>query len=518
MTEEKSHNDTAAASDSAQTPWPKCLSILLYTPKRCRWDPENPPKFNLALNLLFGVAACVTVSCLYYTHPILNILAEDFGVSYEEASVIPTVSQAGYAGGLLLICPLGDLFRRRFLVLSLVWFTATVWIGLCVTRSYAAFCAISFIVGFTTVTPQLMLPLAGQLAPANRRATALSIVVSGLLLGMLVARVLSGIVAEYTSWRVVFWVAFALQYLVLILLWMYIPDYPSSNPGGLNYFKMLWSILVLLRNEPLLVQVCLIGFCTSATFTSFWTTLTFLLAGDPYHYSSLIIGCFAFLGISAMLLGPPISRFFVDRFHHQLSVIIGESICVVSNAIGAYMGKITVAGPVIQALGMDIGIQTAQIANRTAIYAIDSKAQNRINTAYMVSVFLGQVTGTAVGNRIYAEAGWVGSGSFNVASIAAAIFFCLLRGPKEKGWIGWHGGLSLKRQDLNDSPDEEKGSSENKDGDKIATGTGQRNRHDAESGRQLSDGEKTEVPSPEPGATETASQEASESKNVEAED
>lgn len=447
--------------------WRRGLDILFYTPKRCRWDPDNPPQFSMALNILFSVAACVTVSDLYYTHPILNILAADFGVSYETISVIPTLTQAGYAAGLLLLCPLGDLLPRRTMVLTLVFFTATLWIGLCVTKSYSAFAAISFIVGFTTVTPQLMLPLVGQLAPAHRRATALSIVVSGLLLGMLVARVLSGVVTNFTSWRVVFWIAFGLQYLVLLLLWMFMPHYPSTNPDGLNYLKMLWSIVTIMRREPVLVQACLIGFCTSATFTSFWTTLTFLLSGAPYHYSSLVIGLFAFIGIGAMTLGPPFARFFVDRYHPLLSVIIGEFICLISNAIGAYTGSFTVAGPIIQALGLDLGLQTSQISNRTAIYGIDPKAQNRINTAYMVFVFLGQVTGTAVGNHLYAEAGWIGSGSFNVASIGAALFFCLVRGPREQRWVGWHGGMNFARRDLQKPSDEEKKDSEGHGDDRI---------------------------------------------------
>ena len=454
---EKPHDGITTSPERSNAPiWRRAIDLISYTPKRCRWDPDNPPKFTLALNVLFGVAATATVADLYYSHPILNILAEDFGVSYESASIIPTLAQAGYAGGLLFVCPLGDLFKRRPLVLWLVWITGTLWIGLCVTKSFVAFGAISFLTGVTTVTPQLMLPLVGQLAPAHRRATAISIVVSGLLLGMLIARVLAGIVTNFTSWQVVYWIAFALQYLVLILLWLFMPDYPSSNPGGLNYFKTLWSILVIIKNEPVLVQACLIGFCTSATFTSFWTTLTFLLAGAPYHYSSLEIGCFAFIGIGAMTLGPPVARFFVDRFHPLLSVIIGETVCLVSNAIGAYTGTITVAGPVIQAFGLDIGLQTSQISNRTAIYAINQKAQNRINTAYMVSVFLGQVTGTAVGNHLYAEAGWIGSGTYNVASIGAALFFCLVRGPRAKGWIGWPEGANFKRVVPKPAEDEEK--------------------------------------------------------------
>lgn len=235
--------------------------------------------------------------------------------------------QAGYACGLLFLCPLGDIFERRPFVLLLVFFTATVvglpsipyvpsvptqisltsnqqWLGLCITTSYPVFLTLSFITALTTVTPQLMLPLVGDLAPPHRRAAALSIVVSGLLLGMLIARLLSGILTQYTSWRSVYFLSLALQYLIFILLWLFMPDYPSTNPAGLNYFKMLWSIAVMLMEEPVLVQACVVAVCVSTTFTNFWTTLTFLLAGEPYGYDPVQIGLFALIGIASIMCGP----------------------------------------------------------------------------------------------------------------------------------------------------------------------------------------------------------------------
>lgn len=129
------------------------------------------------------------------------------------------------------------------------------WLGLCITKSFPVFLALSFIVAVSTVTPQLMLPLVGDLAPPHRRATALSIVVSGMLGGMLIARLLSGILTQYTSWRSIYWFSFGVQYLIFLLLWLFMPDYPSTNPGGLNYFHMLFSILQMVTKHPVLVQV-----------------------------------------------------------------------------------------------------------------------------------------------------------------------------------------------------------------------------------------------------------------------
>jgi predicted MFS family arabinose efflux permease len=256
-----------------------------------------------------------------------------------------------------------------------------------------------------------MLPLVGDLAPLHRRASSLSIVVSGLALGMLIARLLSGIVANYTDWRNIYWFGFGAQYLTLVLLYVFLPNYPSKNPDGLNYFRMLWSIVRILITEPLLVQASLISFVISAVFTSYWTTLSFLLSSPPYNYSSIAIGLFSLIGIVIICTAPIYSRLVLDKVVPLFSAVLGLIFELAGVAVGTFVGPFSVAGPVVQAIAIDVGGQCAQIANRAAIYGIQPRARNRVNTAYMVASFLGQLTGTAVGNRLYAEGGWVYSGS-----------------------------------------------------------------------------------------------------------
>ncbi|KAJ2897862.1 putative transporter [Zalerion maritima] len=425
-----------------------------WMPARCRWDTETPPPFTMGLNILYAFAALFTVSNLYYNQPILNKIAEEFNVSFEESSTVATLMQSGYAGGLLLICPLGDIFRRRPFILSLIAFTATMWLGLCLTSSFPAFQALSFICGFTTVTPQLLLPLVGDLAPAHRRATYLSVVVSGLMLGMLVARLLAGIIANYTDWRNIYWFSFGVQYIILAALWAFMPDYPSKNPQGINYFKVLGTIFHLMFTEPLLLQTCGIALFGAAVFTSFWTTLTFLLALPPYEYNSLVIGFFSLIGIVAVVGGPIYSRLVVDKLIPLVSVIIGQVAVLIGVLIGTLVGTWNVAGPVLQAIAIDIGLQTSQTANRSAIYGIRPTAQNRINTAYMLSVFCGQLMGTSVGNKLFANRGWEGSGWCSFGLTIASLLICVVRGPKETRWVGWRGGWGWRRTDL---PLEKKG-------------------------------------------------------------
>ncbi|KAJ8058335.1 hypothetical protein OCU04_012527 [Sclerotinia nivalis] len=426
----------------------KFWGLITYTPKRCRYDPESPPKFSMALNLLFAFACTFTVANLYYSHPILNILAAEFNVSNERASIIPTVMQAGYAAGLLFICPLGDIYKRRGFVLILVFCTATMWLGLCLTNSFPVFVGISFLAALTTVTPQLMLPLVGDLAPPDRRATCLAIVSSGLLLGLLIARLLSGILTQYTTWRTIYWFSFSLQYLLFTLLYLFMPDYPSTNPGSFNYLSHLHSILHLFLTQPLLIQASLIGLTTSTLFTTYWTTLTFLLSSPPYSLPPLPISLFSLLGILTLLLSPLYSHLIIDKFVPLFSSILGLLYCLIGICIGTFTADLTIAGPILQAIFLDIGINTCMIANRCAVYAIDAKMRNRINTVYMGWVFVGQLVGTAVGNTLFARYGWRGSGGVGLGFVALGLLCAVVRGPWEKGWMGWGGGWGVRRKDF----------------------------------------------------------------------
>ncbi|CAI7622450.1 unnamed protein product [Penicillium glandicola] len=448
--DEKGHDadvqSTTEVSIEKHNYWRRFVDIVSWTPPRCRWNTENPSKFGLPLNILFAFSGTITVANLYYSHPILDILAQYFDVSHERASLIPTCSQAGYATGLILLCPLGDLVRRRHFVLLLTLVTAALWVGVCITNSFEVFLVLNYLSSVTTVTPQIMLPLVGDLVPPARRATALAVVSSGVVLGLLFARVLSGIVAEYSHWRNIYWLSLALQFLIFVLLWLFMPDYPSTNTN-ISYFKILYSIIGYYWTSPVLVQATLMGFFLSATFTSFWTTLTFLLSGDPYNYPTLTIGLFSLAGLTPMFLGPPFSRYLIDKFVSQLSILVNLGILITGVSIGTYTGTYTVAGPIIQAVVQDFGLQMTQVANRVEIYAVAPKARNRINTGYMMGVFCGQLMGTSVGNRLYSQGGWILSGSVNLAFIGAALLICLSRGPAEKGWIGWSGGIRIRRRE-----------------------------------------------------------------------
>jgi len=328
-------------------------------------------------------------------------------------------------------------------------------IGLCITKSFNVFLGISFITSITTVTPQIMLPLVGELAPPKKRPLALSIVVSGNMLGIVIARILSGVVAQYTHWRNIYWIALALQYTIFAALYLFMPAYPSTNPLPPNnqlkafckaYPRLLFSILGLAYKHAVLVQAALISFCTSTSFTCFWTTLTFLLSSPPYSLPPTPIGLFGLIGVAGIFLGPLYAKYLIQPLKVPLyAVVVGESVNIVGCCIGTYTGTFFLGGPIIHAFCLDAALQITQIANRSAIYGVAPDARNRVNTVFMLFTFFGQIAGTSAGNVLYDRyGGWRSSGSLGVAAVAASFLVVAARGPWETGWIGWGGGWGRK--------------------------------------------------------------------------
>jgi predicted MFS family arabinose efflux permease len=174
--------------------------------------------------------------------------------------------------GLLLITPLGDLIRRRPLLLTLVSLSASLSVGLAATNSVVVFEILSFLIGVVSVTPQVLVPLAADLSPPHRRAAAISVVFAGLLFGILLARVLAGVIADVSSWRNVYYMAVGLQYAMLGVLFVVLPDYPSKSPG-IGYFGILRTMAWFAISEPILIQGSIVSCASSATFSNFWVTV-----------------------------------------------------------------------------------------------------------------------------------------------------------------------------------------------------------------------------------------------------
>ncbi|KAI0775578.1 MFS general substrate transporter [Trametes elegans] len=418
---------------------------FLPIPRALQYDPEYPAHFGLAMNATFGIASTFIVANLYYCQPLLIQFSESFGVTYKEVSNIPTLVQAGYAVGILFITPLGDLVRRRPLLLLLNFLTASLTIGLAITKSLAAFEALSFLVGVGSVVPQILMPLAADLAPAERRASALSIVLSGLLFGVLIARVLAGVVAQFVSWRIVYFIAIGVQYVVLAMLYWMLPDYPAKNKG-ITYWGVLYSMAKFTVTEPLLVQAVLITIPSSACFSNWWVTLTFLLGGPPYHYSTVIIGLFGLVGMVGVMLAPLIGRM-IDNLVPWSATLVAVVALTITFSIQTGAVGLNVAVVIIVCIGLDIFRQMQQVSLTTAVFGIDASARSRLNAVVLLALFIGQVMGTSVGSQVFTEYGWRPDASLNLAWTGFTLIVLLARGPhcSRFTWLGWEGGSALRK-------------------------------------------------------------------------
>ncbi|KAI1789923.1 major facilitator superfamily domain-containing protein [Ganoderma leucocontextum] len=473
---------------------------FLPIPKRVRYDPERPAHFGLLMNVIFGVASTFTVSNLYYCQPLLIQFSLYFGVTEQEVANIPTLVQAGYAIGLLFIAPLGDLVRRRPLILALTFIAASLSIGLAITKSLVAFEVLSFLVGICTATPQILMALAGDLAPPERRASALSIVLSGLLLGILVARVLAGVVAQFVTWHVVYYIAVGVQYGIFVVLYWVLPDYPARNKGT-TYFGILYSMAKFTVTEPLLVQAILISIPSSATFTNWWVTLTFLLDGAPYNYSTLVIGLFGLVGIVGVAMMPLIGRA-IDGLVPWSATLFGISMLLVTFSIQTAAAGLNVAVIVIVTIGLDCFRQMQQVSLTTAVLALDATARSRLNACINVATFIGQVMGTSVGSKVFTEHGWRADASLNLAFTGFTLLILFLRGPHcpRYTWIGWQGGCELRKSRVPAQQDAEPGdgpvaAAENlkvrSAGEKPIGGNGEKSERDEEASAPPSEGGET---------------------------
>ncbi|GAA5990731.1 hypothetical protein JCM5350_007346 [Sporobolomyces pararoseus] len=426
---------------------------FLPIPRRCHYDADF--RFTTILNCMLSLTSCLTVANIYYPQPILVQLSQRYDVEYDRVTRVTSLLQAGYLIGLVFITPLGDLVRRRSLLLLLVLATASLALGQATVQNFAGFEALSFIQGLFTVTPQILNPLTADLAPTHRRATAVSITVSGLISGMVVGRVFSGIITRFTdSPNNIYFFASATQYALLVMLYFFLPDFPKKRTG-LNYFEILWSMVKLFFTQPILIQACLVGTLSCAIFVSWWTSLTFLLNDAPFEYNTFEIGLFGLCGIVAVAWAPIAGRF-TDRLNPWLVsflALIGQ-LCTGAVAIGA--AGLNLAPVIIVCIFVDVFQQTMTLGQQARIYAIDPLSRGRINGVYMAFVFAGQATGSSAGPKLFLRYGWRACYGLHLGFNVLALLILLARGPAAKGWIGWSGNYSLRKAQPKSEQDEKR--------------------------------------------------------------
>jgi predicted MFS family arabinose efflux permease len=356
------------------------------------------------LVLLLAVACGTTVANLYYAQPLLNTLAHAFSVSQGTAGLLITISQIGYVLGLALLVPSGDLQERRGLITVALVITAAGLVVMAVALSYAVFAGALALVGFTATAAQVIVPMSASLAAETERGRAVGTVMSGLLIGILLARTFSGLLAAALGWRGVFWVAAGIMVALALTLRARLPRVPATT--DMRYRGVLRSVLSLIAAEPVLRLRMALGFLAFGCFSTLWTSLSFLLSAAPFDYGNAVIGLFGLAGIAGAAAATGAGRL-ADRGRGRQATWATAILMVASWPI-LYAGKTSVVWLVVGIAVLDLGVQGIHISNQSAIYALAPEARSRLTTAYMVSYFLGGAALSALSSVLYASGGWEG--------------------------------------------------------------------------------------------------------------
>ena len=368
------------------------------------------------LILLFAVATGQAVACNYLAQPLLETIRDLFGVSAAVAGLIVTAAQIGYAAGLILLLPLGDLFERRRLITTLAAITVVGLVAAAVAPSIGFLIAAAGVIGTTSVMAQLLVPFAATLSPEAERGRVVGTVMSGLLLGILLARTFSGLVADVAGWRAVYIIAAVLMTAQAVLLYVKLPRYHQS--AGLSYPKLLASVLDIARREPVLRRRALYGALSFASFSILWTTLAFLLAGPAYGFSDGVIGLFGLVGAAGALTASVVGRFTDRGWGYGLTGLSCASLLAGFGLL--WLGGHHLSALLAGILVLDVGSTGVHISNQSEIYRLQPAARNRINAFYMTTCFVGAAAGSAMAALVFDRWAWTGSCALGLLVAMAA--------------------------------------------------------------------------------------------------
>lgn len=361
---------------------------------------------GISSGLLYVLAAIagITVANLYYNQPLLDMIRVDLEASEMEANHIALFTQLGYALGLLFIIPLADLYSRKRIVLVNFSVLTLSLLGIAMAGKVYWLQFFSLLTGICSVIPQIFVPFAAQYSRPEEKGKNVGMVVSGLLTGILLSRVISGYVGDWLGWREMFYIASGLMVLSAIVILSVLPN-TAVNYGG-TYLSLMRSLLTIIRDYPALRVYAARAALAFGSFMGFWTNLAFKMAQEPFNAGSDVVGALGLCGVvgalSASFVGRYVKRFGVRRFNYW-----GVALQLLAWGL-FWFGGDGYVGLVAGILVLDIGMQCVQLSNQTVMFDLCPTASNRINTIFMTSYFLGGALGTFLSGTAWSLWGWMG--------------------------------------------------------------------------------------------------------------
>ncbi|MCA1407801.1 MFS transporter [Ensifer sp. IC3342] len=372
---------------------------------------------------LYAMAAAsgIAVANIYYNQPILGLIEAEFS-EQSAISIVPTATQLGYAFGLSLLLPLGDIVHRRRLIIGLFLALAVASVLAAIAPTATLLVAASVLLGSSATVAQQIVPVAAALASPERRGAAIGTVMAGVLSGILLSRTVSGFVGEHFGWRDMFWVSAPLALVGAAMMYIALPDFRPLS--GLSYRAALRSLVGLWKRHPDLRVASSMQATLFASFTSFWTILALYLATPQFNLGADAAGLFGIVGAVGVLAAPVAGRLADRRGPHS---VVGLGAALTLFAWGVLGLWASIPGLLIGVIVLDVGIQIALISNQHIIYALDPQARSRLNTIFMTSMFLGGAAGSALAVAAWSYGFWGGVSLLGFSFASVALFIRLRR-------------------------------------------------------------------------------------------
>lgn len=356
---------------------------------------------------LMAVICGFAAANLYYNQPILAEIAQSFDASAAQVGFIPTLTQMGYASGLLLFVPLADCFERRKLVATMLLITSINLFAAALSPNLNILILANYGMGATTIVAQIILPFATDLAPKNAQGKIIGNLMSALFVGILLARPIGGWLGEQFSWRSIYWIAGGVMLVLAIASTQLLP---KSQPAlKLNYHQLLLSLWKLTKSQPVLREASLIQAMLFGGFSAFWSNLAFLLTNPPYSYSSNAVGMFGLVGIAGIFVAPFLGKIADQGNKKTLRSVLGLAIAMtIFSYLIFWQFETQLWGLIFGSVLLNLGGQSALIANQVKVYSLDAQARSRLNTVFMVVIFIGGSLGSVIGSYGWSLAQWRG--------------------------------------------------------------------------------------------------------------
>ncbi|CAI1498670.1 Inner membrane transport protein ynfM [Serratia quinivorans] len=378
---------------------------------------------------LLATGAGLSVASIYYSQPMLGIMGNEFHARVSDAGMVPTLTQVGYAVGILLLAPLGDRHDRRQIIRIKGVLLALTLLLCSFSSSFPLLLLSSLAIGLAATVAQDIIPAAATLASDANRGKTVGTVMTGLLAGILLSRVFSGVVAEYFGWRSVYLLAALGVLAITLAIGAVLPRFKPNTT--LSYPALLRSLGKLWADYPELRRAALAQGLLSVAFSAFWSTLAVMLA-ERYQLGSAVAGAFGLAG-AAGALAAPLAGMLADRHGPNYVTKIGAAMVVVSFALMFLLPLLPIPAQLtliaLSAVGFDLGIQATLVAHQTIIYAINPAARSRLNAIMFTLVFVGMASGAALGSKILETAGWPGVVALATLAAAGGLVLRMLAKP-----------------------------------------------------------------------------------------